>query len=333
MTTPASAAPTARAAIVVGAGGQDGSLLSARLRNDGVDVWGVRSDGSVVRDGLVVDRAPIEDAAAVRALIDRVVPEAVYYLAAHHHSSEQAPPPQAELWRRSFVVHCDGLVHVLEGVVAAAPRAHVVYASSSHVFGEPTTTPQDESTPLAPLSPYAVTKAAGMGVCATYRRRGVRASTAILFNHESPLRGRHFVVQRVAYAVAAAALAGQSRVRIELGNPDAVVDWSWAEDVVAALAGIAALDAADDFVVGSGVARTVRELCVVAAGHAGLDVDVVANGNVALRRVPPLVGDATRLRQRVPLPAPVPFSQWVGIVVDAARAALAGRAGNEEPPR
>jgi GDPmannose 4,6-dehydratase len=342
MTSSAASRPARRTALVIGAAGQDGTLLSARLRGDDVDVWGVRSDGSVVHDGVVVGSARIshgdprdDEDGGVGALVARVVPDEVYYLAAHHHSSEQAPPPPVELWRRSFAVHCEGLVHVLEGVVAHAPRAHVVYASSSHVFGEPATTPQNESTPLSPLTPYAVTKAAGMGICAAYRRRGVRASSAILFNHESPLRARHFVVQRVAYAVAAAAVAGQRTVRIELGNPDAVVDWSWADDVVGAMAGIARLEESDDFVVASGVARTVRELCAAAAAHAGLDVDVVQNGNAALRRVPPLVGDAARLHSRVALSPPVPFSRWVGILVDAARAALvaADTAGPKDSSR
>lgn len=327
-----SAAQAESRALIVGCAGQDGTLLSARLRTAGVDVWGVRADGSVVHDGVAVTGAAIHDAAAVAALVGRVVPDAIYYLAAHHHSAEQAPSPQAELWRKSFAVHCEGLVNVLEGVFAAAPRAHVVYASSSHVFGEPTTTPQDESTPLAPLSPYAVTKAAGMGICAAYRRRGVRASSAILFNHESHLRPRHFVVQRVAYAVAAAALTRQRTVLIELGDPEAVVDWSSADDVVQAMAGIADLDAGDDFVIASGIARTVRELCAVAAAHAGLDVEVVTRADLGVRRMPPLVGNSARLHARLALPPPVPFARWVGSLVDSARDALtdAGASGSRE---
>jgi GDPmannose 4,6-dehydratase len=322
-----------RTALIIGSAGQDGTLLEGHLREIGTRVFGLLSDGIVVAEGEHVGLAPINDADAIRQLVTRLVPDEVYYLAAHHHSSEAAPEPEIELWRRSFAVHCEGLLHILEALVSGAPHAHLVYASSSHVFGEPVSTPQDETTPLHPQTPYAVTKAAGMGICATYRAQGIRASAAILFNHESLLRPASFVVPRIARAVAAAAVAGEQAVRIELGNPDAIVDWSWAPDVVRALAGMARLDDAADVVVASGVAHTVRELCEVAAAHAGLEVEVVARPSSSLRRVPPLIGNPARLHARIALPPPVPFTEWVGMMVDAARVELScSRQSPDETP-
>jgi GDPmannose 4,6-dehydratase len=314
-------APT-RTALVIGAAGQDGRLLEQHLTEQGHEVLGVHSDGSVVHRGSVVGIAPLDSATAVRGLVERVQPDEVFYLAAHHHSSETAPAPDLALWRRSFAVHCDGLLVVLEALLACAPRAHLVFASSSHVFGEPDRTPQDERTPLRPTSPYAVTKAAAMAICASYRKRGFKASSAILFTHESPLRRSGFLVPRVVSAVARAAHAGERSVRLEIGAPEAVVDWSWAPDVVRAMYGIAGLAEAGEFVVASGMGRTVRELCEVAGAHAGVAVDIVTRPETVARRTPTLVGDPTLLRSRVSLPAPVPFSEWVGMLVDAARAEL-----------
>jgi GDPmannose 4,6-dehydratase len=312
----------AHSALIVGARGQDGRLLGGLLRGQGVDVFGLDSDGTVTRDGVVIGEAAIDDADTIARLVESIQPRHVYYLAAYHHSSENVAGPEPDVWRRSFAVHCDGLVAVLEAVARYAPLAHVVYASSSHVFGEPATTPQDEETPLRPTSPYAVSKAAGMGICASYRLRGIRASAAILFNHESPFRRPGFVVPRVVRAVAEAAERGERVVRLEVGNPDAVVDWSWAEDVVRALDGIASQDEPGVWVVASGVARTVRELGQVAAAHVGLEATMVADAGTPLRKLPLLVGNPSRLRDRIPLPAPVPFAKWVGRMVDVARSSI-----------
>jgi GDPmannose 4,6-dehydratase len=338
----------ARRALIIGVAGQDGSLLSAHLAGLGTRVVGTDVDGRVVDSAMVVrDKDTslprymrLEEPASVQALVAALLPDELYYLAGYHRSSEAAAAADPlDEWQRAFAVNVHGVAAVLEAMRRTGCSGHLVYASSSHVFGEPTTSPQNEQTPWRPTTPYGVSKAAGLGVCASYRRQGVRASGAILFNHESVRRLRDFVTQRVAFQVAAAKRRGDAVARVTVGDPDAVVDWSWAGDVVVALQGIAGLKDADDFVIASGHGRTVRELATVAAAHVGLGVDVVAAPELVTRRVPPLVGDMQKLRARVALPPPRPFSSapadehacnsptceacqgnssWVGELVDAA---------------
>ncbi len=315
----------ARRALIIGAAGQDGSLLREHLVGCGTRVVGTDVDGGVTdtaSDPNLPSTMRLEAPATVQALIASLQPDEVYFLAGYHRSSEATPDAALVEWQRAFAVNVTGLAVVCEAMRQAGCGGHLVYASSSHVFGEPTTSPQDEQTPWRPTTPYGVSKAAGLGVCASYRRQGVRASGAILFNHESARRPRDFVTQKVAFQVAAAKRRGDAVARVTVGDPDAVVDWSFAGDVVVALHAMAGLAAADDYVIASGQGRTVRELATVAAAHVGLAVDVVAASDVAVRRVPPLVGDMRALRSRVDLPAPRPFASWVGDMVDAALVTL-----------
>jgi|GEM_PF-323012 len=325
-----------RRALIIGVAGQDGTILREHLVGLGTRVVGTDVDGRVSdtdTDTSLPRHMRLDEPASVEALVAALLPDELYYLAGYHRSSEAAAADALDEWQRAFAVNVHGVAAVLEAMRRAGCGGHLVYASSSHVFGEPTTSPQDEQTPWRPTTPYGVSKAAGLGVCASYRRQGVRASGAILFNHESVRRPRDFVTQRVAYQVAAAKLRGDAVARVTVGDPDAVVDWSWAGDVVVALRGIASLETADDFVVASGQGRTVRELATVAAAHVGLGVDVVAAPDLVTRRVPPLVGSMQKLRARVALPPPRPFSSapadehasnssWVGELVDAALRAL-----------
>lgn len=315
----------ARRALIIGVAGQDGSLLAAHLADLGTRVVGTDVDGRVVdsaHDSALPRHMRFDDPASVQALVAALQPDEVYFLAGYHRSSEAAAADALDEWQRAFAVNVHGVAAVLEAMRRTGCGGHLVYASSSHVFGEPTTSPQDEQTPWRPTTPYGVSKAAGLGVCASYRQQGVRASGAILFNHESVRRPRDFVTQRVAFQVATAKRRGDAIARVTVGDPDAVVDWSWAGDVVVALQGIAGLDDADDFVIASGHGRTVRELAAVAAAHVGLGVDVVAAPELVTRRVPPLVGNVQKLRARVALPPPRPFASWVGDLVDAALQAL-----------
>lgn len=280
-----------RRAIVVGSRGQDGSYLVEQLTAAGVSVVGVsRSE-------------PIEltNRGAVRELIARVQPDEVYYLAARHGSSEQGRPiDEAQLLEESFAIHVQGLVHFLEAIRTDAPAARLLYAASAHVFGsEPAETPQSESTPFRPDSPYAITKAAGVEYCRYYRQRhGVFCSSAILFNHESPRRRREFVSQRIIHG-AADIHAGRAS-ELTVGSLVSVVDWGWAPDYVDAMRRIVCHDSPDDFVVATGEPHTVADLVAIAFRLAG-----IANWRDYVRESPdrvhvarkPLIGDAARLRE------------------------------------
>lgn len=302
-------------ALILGSAGQDGSYLAERLAAGGVVVRGVDRDTAPALD--------LFDATAVRALVGEVAPDAVFYLPAYHHSSEDAHGALGAELLQSQALHVTAWVHLLEAIATVSPATRVFYAASSHVFGEPPTPTQDEDTPFAPRTPYAITKAAGVHVGRLYRERGLHVSSGILFNHESPRRPRRFVSQRIVYGAldAARAVAEGREYRLELGSLSAVVDWGYAPDTVDAMVRIVGLDAPGDFVVATGVPHTPADLCRVAFDAVGLDWTryVVERPGRVTRQVPPLVGNAMRLRRATGWAPSLPFEDMVRLMVAEAR--------------
>jgi GDPmannose 4,6-dehydratase len=291
------AAPAQRRAVVVGAGGQDGTLLSAHLRALGYEVVGVNRVG-VLRPGRDTQALDLLDAAQAEAFLSSCLPDEIYFLAAHHHSSEEDAGGVFQLLRQSYETHCQRFLNVLEASVRHVPRAHIFYAASALVFGHPDTHPQDEKTPMRPVCPYGVTKLYGMGLCEIYRRDfGLFCTAGILFNHESPLRQPRFVTRKISRAVAAIK-RGEQR-ELSLGSLDAEVDWSAAEDFVEAMRLSLAIDVPQDFVFASGKLHSLREFCELAFAAAGLDYRDHVKTDAALlvrgaRRIP-LHGNPQRL--------------------------------------
>ena len=298
-------------AIVVGAAGQDGRILSERLISEGCEVLGIARDSGA--------RTDIADAAQVSTLVAAWQPDRIYYLAAHHHSSQDATGADTVgLYEKSHAVHVRGLLHFLEAMRASARHARLFYAASSLVFGDATSAVQDESTPLNPRCIYGITKAAGLHCCRFYREtHGVFASGGILFNHESPYRQEKFVSQKIIRAVAA--ISAGSHEKLVLGDLSARIDWGYAPDFTDAMTRILALDRADDFVVVTGESHSVGEFAEIAFRHAGLDwkSHVEENPSVLQRRRPALVGDASRLRTRTGWRPTVTFPEMVARLVES----------------
>lgn len=274
-------------AIIVGSAGQDGTCLSRLLARHGTEVV-----------GLTRDSIDITDAAAVGRLLDRQGPCYIYYLAAVHGSSEAsgAPGTEAVSIARSVAVHVTGLVNFLQAIADRGASMPLFYAASSRVFGAPAVALQDETTPLAPLETYGITKAAGVSFCRMYRSQfGVRASCGILYNHESPLRAAGYVTQKLARAAAQAALGAPCEVSIR--DLDARVDWGWAEDYVEAMRRIVGLPQAEDFIIASGTTHAIRDFAAAAFDHVGLDwhghVRQASEAAVILR--PQLCGSPAKL--------------------------------------
>jgi len=210
-----------------------------------------------------------------------------------------------------------------------APSARVVVAASSEVFGDAGESPQREDTPMRPRSPYGVAKLAAHGLVRAMRERhGLHLSSAITYNHESPRRPEWFLPRKVTRAAAAIALGLEDD--LVLGDLDAVRDWSDARDVVRGLQLMASAAEPGDYVLASGVGRTVRELVDVAFAHAGVDPDGRVRVDPTLVRPPEpwaQVGDATRARERLGWTPEHTFAQTIGEMVDADLAAL--RAASE----
>ena len=283
-----------RKVIVVGSRGQDGTLLCRQLADRQCSVIEVARNLAVPAIGKALD---ILDADAVARLVGTAAPDEIYYLAAHHQSAEEKIAGEASLFRDSLNVNVMGLVNFLDAARLHAPQCRIFYAASSHVFGTPSSSPQDESTPLNPENVYGIAKTAGIHACRYFRsQHGLFAATGILFNHESVLRDAKFLSRKVAVAVAR--IKRGKADQLVLGNLDARVDWGYAPDYVEAMQRILAADQPGDFVVATGETHSVRELAEKAFAHAGLDYRkyVQADASLVDASRPVLAGSAARLK-------------------------------------
>lgn len=288
-------------AFITGILGQDGSYLNEALLDGGVETMG--SDRTSVFDGKSgAHRQPFDicNPQQVRAWIADWKPTQIYHLAAVHGSSEAPIEDSADLFVQSLKVHAIGLANLLEGIRAEAPEARLVFAASSRVFGMPVESPQDENTSMTPISPYGISKAAGIGVCAHYRSQyGIHASSAILYNHESPRRSVGYVTQKIVRA--GVAIKRRQQNRLVLGNLGARVDWAHVVDHMRALRLIIDASSPGNFVVASGELNSVRDFGTQVFNCLGLDFDAyVEEDRTLIRSVEPeaaLVGNSEKLKR------------------------------------
>jgi GDPmannose 4,6-dehydratase len=268
---------TNKAALITGITGQDGAYLSKLLLGKGYEVYGVlarRSTDTLWRlrelgvdsEVRLMDGDLTDLSSMIRAMEASKACE-VYNLGAQSFvgSSWQQPLLTAQ-------VDGVGALNVLEAVRVVNPQAHFYQASTSEMFGLIQAEKQDETTPFYPRSPYGVAKLMAHWGTVNYRESfGMHASSGILFNHESPLRGIEFVTRKVTDAVARIKLGLQKDLR--LGNVDAKRDWGFAGDYVEAMWLMTQQPEADDYVVATGETTTVRDMCEIAFGHVGLKVE------------------------------------------------------------
>jgi GDPmannose 4,6-dehydratase len=298
------------------------------LLDRGYEVVGIVRDASRdypnlagVRDRLRLVQADMLDRLALTAVLREYAPREVYNLA-----SPSFVPRSWEYPVETAEFAAVGVTSLLEAIRAVDPSIRVYQASSSEIFGEPVETPQTESTPLGPVTPYGVAKAYGHFIIGSYRRRyGLHASGGILYNHESPRRPPDFLPSKVAHGVAS--IAAGREAELVLGDLDAQRDWGYARDYVEAMWRIVQQDEPRDYVIATGELHSVRELVEVAFGHVGLDwrehvrVDEsLKRGQAELHR---LVGDASVAREQLGWSPSVSFEELVALLVDAARKAVA----------
>jgi len=284
-------------ALITGVTGQDGSYLAELLVAEGIDVHGVaRHAAAAPPDGVTLHVADVTTPGALTAIVAATAPAEIHHLAAPTFVPDSWADPQGTM--RAIV---DPVAELIGAVRAHAPGARVVYACSREIFGADAPSPQREDTPCHPGSPYGEAKLAAHRLIGAARERdGLHLSSAILFNHESPRRPPQFVVRRVTRAAARISLGLEER--LPLGDLDAVRDWSAATDIVAGLRAMAGAGAPADYVLASGVGRTVRELATVAFACVGLEAASfleVDDSLVRPRESQPPVGDATRAHRQL----------------------------------
>src|SRR5438046_8163480 len=262
-----------KTAVITGVTGQDGSYLAELLLDKGYEVVGVvrrTSHDSYERIGHLLDRveivsADLLDQHSLTAVVRAAKPDEVYNLAAQSFVPTSWSQP---VLTGEFTAL--GVTRLLEAIRLAHPTARFYQASTSEMFGKAQQTPQRETTPFYPRSPYGVAKVYGHWITVNYRESyGLFAVSGILFNHESPRRGLEFVTRKVTHGVARI-VKGKAR-ELQLGNLEARRDWGFAGDYVDAMWRMLQQPKPTDYVVGTGETHSVRELCELAFSHAGLD--------------------------------------------------------------
>jgi GDPmannose 4,6-dehydratase len=317
-----------RSALITGVGGQDGSLLAELLLEQGYAVVGVvrPSAGAYANLETVGDRielleVDLLDQVSLEEALQAATPNEVYNLAAPSFvpASWDRPVQTAEF-------AAVGATSLLEAIRTVDSTIRVYQASSSEIFGEPVESPQSETTPLAPVTPYGVAKAYAHFSVRSYRRRyRLFACSGILYNHESPRRPLEFLPRKVAHG--AARIAAGLDNELVLGELDARRDWGYAGDYVRAMWLMLQQDEPDDYVVATGESHSVRELVEYAFDHVGLDWERYVRVDPALRRgraeLHRLVGDPSKARRRLDWQPELDFRDLVRLLVDADVARIA----------
>jgi len=284
--------------LIIGHKGQDGQLLSEHLTAQGGDVIGLGRNGAEgpgIENGAKIS---LQDADSLNHLIETIKPDYIYYLAAHHNSSEDGLPEDAHLFRLSFDTNALGLINTVEALKAHAPGASLFYASSSHVFGKPDISPQNEATPIQPTNIYGISKSAGMDICRYYRNRyDIFISVGIMYNHESHLRAKKFVSRKIVNA--AVEISNGAKEKLEIANLSATADWGSAKDYVRAMERIITHNEPTEFVVATGTLHTIRDWAEYAFGQVGLEWnDYIHETMGNLEALPnPLCGNAKKLKE------------------------------------
>jgi GDPmannose 4,6-dehydratase len=314
-------------ALITGITGQDGSYLAELLLDKGYDVHGTVRRSSVpnfariehIRDRIKLHNADLLDQGSLIATLERVHPDEVYNLAA-----QSFVPVSWEQPIFTAEATALGVTRMLEAIRQVNPKIRFYQASSSEMFGKVVETPQRETTPFYPRSPYAVAKAYGHFITVNYRESfGLFACSGILFNHESPRRGLEFVTRKISHAVARIKLGLERELR--LGNLHAMRDWGYAGDYVRAMWLMLQQDRPDDYVVGSGETHSVEEFVHTAFEHVGLrwqnhvviDPKLFRPAEVDL-----LMGDATKAQTQLGWKLEVDFRSLVRMMVDSDLALL-----------
>ncbi|MGU3471615.1 GDP-mannose 4,6-dehydratase [Paenibacillus sp. D51F] len=316
-------------AFVTGVTGQDGSYLAELLLEKGYKVYGLRRRTSTpimeniehikneieFIDGDLLDQGSLINAMRISN------PDEVYNLAAQSFVGTSWIQPV--LTGQSTGI---GVTNMLEAVRLTKPEARFYQASSSEMFGKVVETPQKETTPFYPRSPYGVAKVYGHWITVNYRESfDMFACSGILFNHESPRRGVEFVTRKVTDAAVRIKLGLQKELR--MGNLDAKRDWGFAGDYVKAMWLMLQQDTPDDYVISTGETHTVEELVEIAFGHLDLnwrDYVVIDNKFVRPAEVDLLLGDCTKAKRNLGWELEVGFEQLVTMMVDSDLTKLRG---------
>ena len=311
-------------ALITGITGQDGSYLAKFLLNKGYKVHGLKRRTSLInteRVDSIYDNPNFElsyfdlnDSSAIWELMISYKPDEVYNLAAQSHVRVSFDIPEHTVDGIAM-----GTLRILNALKTVCPESRFYQASSSEMFGDNPNYPFHEGSQLMPASPYACAKVFAHNLVRNYRESyNLHASSGILFNHESPLRGETFVTRKITLAAARIKLGLQDK--LFLGNLTAKRDWGYAGDYVEAMWKMLQHETPDDYVIATGQTHTVREFLDCVFSHAGLDPDKYVEIDERLFRpqeVPYLLGDATKAKKELGWEPRIKFNELCKIMFEA----------------
>ena len=318
-----------KTALITGITGQDGSYLAEFLLQKGYRVCGMVRRSSTenfqriehLRDRIELSQGDLLDQTSIASILEHVQPDEVYNLAAMSFvpTSWHKPVLTAEFT-------AVGVTRVLDALRQVCPQARFYQASSSEMYGKVRETPQGETTPFHPRSPYGVAKVYGHFITMNYRESyNVFACSGILFNHESPRRGLEFVTRKITHGVARIKLGMATELR--LGNLEAKRDWGFAGDYVRAMWMMLQQDLADDYVIGTGETHRVEDFVRLAFQHVGLDWRNYVVMDPQFYRpaeVDLLLANPAKAQSRLGWQPQVTFKELVTMMVESDLAQLAG---------
>lgn len=320
-------------ALLTGITGQDGSYLAEHLLDLEYEVHGIirwnsgRHINNIdhLTNKVTLHCGDLTDTNSLDRIIADIKPDEIYNLGAQSSPSESFKQP----FYTADVVAL-GAHRIFESVKTHCPTSKIYQASTSEMFGQ-SDPPQSEETKLDPTNPYGVSKLYAHQMARLYRKQGLFISCGILFNHESERRGIQFVTQKIAYGVACAVLGIKNSEalseenepivkggKLYLGNLDAVRDWGYSPDYVKAMHLILQQEKCDDFVVATGVGRTIREFCEIAYGQVGLNYQDHVGVNPKYFRpieTKPLIGNPEKLKREVGWEPTTSFEEMVSRMV------------------
>lgn len=332
-------------ALITGITGQDGSYLAELLYDKGYEVHGfmrrtstdpfARIEDLYVSGKLTLHYGNMRDLPTLTRVIEKVMPDEVYNLAAQSHVAVSFECPD-----ETEDVNHKGLERLLSELYRLKPDAKVYQASTSEMFGS-TNPPQNEQSPFNPVSPYAEAKLKSHQLIGEYRKKGMFAVSGILFNHESPRRGKHFVTRKLTHSLVKVKLGLQDKVR--MGNLEAKRDWGYAGDYVEAMWLMLQQQAPEDFVIATGHSYSVRDFVEAVCKELGIElhwegeglneVGKDENGKVIIEihekyyrphEVDALEGDSTKARTKLGWNPKVNFHDLVKMMVEHDLKLIAG---------
>jgi len=311
-----------KTALITGIAGQDGAYLTELLLEKNYRVFGMDRQAPEdyveniehLKSKITLRRGNLMDQMSIMELIDEAQPDEIYNFAA------QSFIPLS--WKEPVLtgdVNGLGVTRILEAIRRSKPDVKFYQASSSELFGKPDTKPQNENTPFNPGTPYGTAKLYGHNITANYRDKlGLFSCSGILYNHESPRRGKEFVTRKITLSAAKIKLGLLDK--LHLGNLDAFRDWGFAKDYVRAMWLMLQQDKPDDYVIATGEEHSVRELVETAFSYLELDWEkYVVQDPEFFRPVDlnMLVGDSSKARKRLGWKPSVSFEQLVKLMVDS----------------